>query len=389
MNLETGRRLPPVYILSGIRWGFLWQRHQTLATHFARAGYPTVFVETTGLRNPSRLSARSVAFRLLGRPVREPDPGGPSVYSPLVLPPGGKPSRKVNERFLVPRVARDLLGGFGRAPVIVAYPPTKTTLQIISRLSPRLVYYDCSEEYAAMEGVPEDIASTELEMILRADLVSCTSETLLDRISGLRPDAFYLGPGVEYERFAPVGPAEPSLNREAKTVCYFGDVSPERLEVGCLSGIADAGHTVRLVGEVRGGARVLLRHPNVDYRGAIEHRELARNLAGADAIVLPYRESALTAAITPAKLYESLATGLPLISTPLPSLKRYIECGLIYPARKAEEYLGTLGRLAGTENKALVEKRRRTAEYNSWKAVFSRMEGEIWRELAHSRKAGT
>jgi phosphoketolase len=43
---------PPVVILSGVRWDFLWQRHQTLATHFAGAGYPTVFVETTGLANP-------------------------------------------------------------------------------------------------------------------------------------------------------------------------------------------------------------------------------------------------------------------------------------------------------------------------------------------------
>ncbi len=31
----------------------LWQRHQTLATLFARAGYPTVFVETTGIANPA------------------------------------------------------------------------------------------------------------------------------------------------------------------------------------------------------------------------------------------------------------------------------------------------------------------------------------------------
>src|SRR5215210_7566375 len=43
---------PPVVILSGVRWDFLWQRHHTLATLFAGAGYPTVFVETTGLSNP-------------------------------------------------------------------------------------------------------------------------------------------------------------------------------------------------------------------------------------------------------------------------------------------------------------------------------------------------
>ena len=62
-------RKPPVVVLSGIRWDFLWQRHQTLATLFAGAGYPTVFVETTGLANP-RLTGDSLR-RVLGR-IRRP-----------------------------------------------------------------------------------------------------------------------------------------------------------------------------------------------------------------------------------------------------------------------------------------------------------------------------
>ena len=57
---------PPVIILSGIRWDFLWQRHQILATRFARAGYPTIFVETTGLANPrpDRSTLRKIRNRL-------------------------------------------------------------------------------------------------------------------------------------------------------------------------------------------------------------------------------------------------------------------------------------------------------------------------------------
>ena len=57
---------PPLIILSGIRWNFLWQRHQILATRFARAGYKTVFVETTGLSNPKLDGAtlRKVSDRL-------------------------------------------------------------------------------------------------------------------------------------------------------------------------------------------------------------------------------------------------------------------------------------------------------------------------------------
>ena len=77
---------PPVVILSGVRWDFLWQRHQDLATLFSRAGYPTVFVETTGLANPhpNRETLRKVASRLSraggeGSSAEE----GLTVYSPL------------------------------------------------------------------------------------------------------------------------------------------------------------------------------------------------------------------------------------------------------------------------------------------------------------------
>jgi hypothetical protein len=58
---------PPVVILSGVRWDFLWQRHQTLATLFAGAGYPTVFVETTGLANP-RLTPKYATQGLRANP---------------------------------------------------------------------------------------------------------------------------------------------------------------------------------------------------------------------------------------------------------------------------------------------------------------------------------
>jgi hypothetical protein len=53
-------------LLSNIRWDFLWQWTQVLATMFAKAGYPTVCVETTGITNPSLdlATMRSIARRL-------------------------------------------------------------------------------------------------------------------------------------------------------------------------------------------------------------------------------------------------------------------------------------------------------------------------------------
>ena len=81
----------------------------------------------------------------------------------------------------------------------MAYPPTRTTLGLISGLDPKLVLYDCSDDYEHFPGAPRDIKETERELLLRADLVSCTSAHLLEKARRIRPDAFLSGPAVDYE----------------------------------------------------------------------------------------------------------------------------------------------------------------------------------------------
>src|SRR5918998_4263419 len=177
----TAVEKPPVVVLSGVRWGFLWQRHQTVATLFARAGYPTVFVETTGLANPGSSALPKVWARVRRTGADAAGDGGPTVYPPLVLPPTLRVFRAANRRLLLPRVARDLEGAVGRNPVVVAYPPTRTTLDLISALDPRLVLYDCADDYEHFPGVPKDISATQRELLARGDLVSCTSRPLLEK----------------------------------------------------------------------------------------------------------------------------------------------------------------------------------------------------------------
>ena len=284
---------PPVVVLSGVRWVFLWQRHQTLATLFERAGYPTVFVETTGLANPRPSSLRKVAARLLKPGAGDKRRGdGPAVYSPLALPPTLPAFRGVNRGFLLPRVARDLRRLVAERPVVVAYPPTRTTLDLIPDLDPRLVLYDCADDYEHFPGVPEDIAATERELLARADLVSCTSVPLLEKARRVRPDAFPSGPAVDYERFAVLQEHSPAV--PARTVCFFGHLGRERLDFGVLRAVASAGFRVRLVGDAGRAERRFFEEPNVEYRGEVPHGRLPAALAGVDAFVLPYKMDGLT-----------------------------------------------------------------------------------------------
>lgn len=373
---------PPVVILSGIRWDFLWQRHQILATLFARSGYPTVFVETTGLANPrpNRTTARKVLRRLLRAGGRASGDAPPNltVYSPVVAPPTSKVYRRLNRGLLAPRVARDLRRLLKDAPpVAIAYPPTRTTLDLLSELKPRLIMYDCSENYEGFPGVPRDIALTERELLERADIVSCTSAFLLGKVRSVRPDAFLSGPGVDYERFAVLQGSRPS--GRVHTVCFFGHLSEERVDFSLLKGLAERGFDVRLVGGLGRVEEGFFATPGVDYRGEVAHANLPAALAGTDAFIIPYRINALTLGISPAKIYECLATGIPVVATPLPELERF--GGHVYVAEGAEGFTEVLRRLPQLESEEKARARIELARENSWEARFSAIEQEIWRKL--------
>lgn len=373
---------PPVIMLSGIRWDFLWQRHQILATRFARAGYETVFVETTGLANPrpNPATLRKVSERLRrsgGEGRRTPDEPNLTVYSPLTAPPTWTIFRELNRRVFIPRVARDLRALAGEEPVVVAYPPTQTTLDLISYLRPRLLYYDCSEDYGGFPGVPGDIETTERELLSGADLVSCTSPALLQKIRPLRPDAFPSGPGVDYEQFAVL--QDGSASKKPRIAGYFGHLGRERIDLAALRSVAAAGFEVRIVGEVDPAERGFTDSPGIDYRGEVPHDGLPAALDGVDVLLLPYLENKLTRGISPAKTYECLATGKPVVASPLPALKALGDH--VYLARKPEEFVEVLQNLDKLETRERIQARIDLARENSWKARFEEIEKRLWERL--------
>ncbi len=370
---------PPVVILSGIRWDFLWQRHHDLATLFASAGYPTVFVETTGLANPrpNKATLRKVASRIRRAGAKDRLEKELTVYAPLVTPPKGVIFRWLNRRFFVPQVVRDLEVIVGSDPVVVAYPPTRTTLDLISGLHPRLVFYDCSDDYAHFPGAPGDVAATERELLRRADLVSCTSTRLLEKVRPSRPDAFLSGPAVDYERFRVLQENRPV--REVRTVCFFGHVSRERTDFSALRAVARAGFEVRIVGGLGRVDKDVMRMPGIYYKGEVPHAELPAALAGADAFVLAYKVNGLTRSIAPAKTYECLATGKPVVAAPLPALEEL--AGHVYLAEGPEDYVGVLRSLEGLETEEKARERIELARKNSWEARFKEIEEAMWRAL--------
>ena len=262
--------------------------------------------------------------------------------------------------------------------MVIAYPPTSTTLDFLSELKPRLTLYDCSDNYEGFLGVPRDIALTERELLEKADLVSCTSAFLMEKVRPVRPDAFMRGPAVDYDRFAVLQKSSRTGER-VHTVCFFGYLSEERVDFSILEGLGKKGFDVRLVGGVGRVEERFFASPGVDYRGEVPHAELPAALEGTDAFIIPYKINDLTRGISPMKIYECLATGIPVVVTPLPELERFGEH--VYLAENAEDFAKILKRLPELETEEKVRARIRLARENSWEARFADLERELRRRL--------
>ena len=376
---------PPVVLLANVRWEALREWSHILATLFSDAGYPTVFVETTGIRKPPlrMTTGRRVLKRLLSVRSGGKKPASLSpnltVYSPLVAPPTHRPFRRINRRLFVPRIIRDLRRLVGTAPVVMPFAPTRTTLDLVLGLEPRLTWYHCTLNYGDIPGALADIEETERRLLKSADIATVDSGFLKEKHRRVRPDMIRIESGVDFELFrrADTGP----LKSLARILYYFGRADEPWFDFDLVREVAEAGFTVRMLGTLSRPS--FARLPGVEYLGEVPHKALPEHLREADALIIPYSITPFTRGTFPAKTYESLATGKPVVATPLPDLKRLV--GHVYLGDGAEEFVGILRCLHESETAERVRARVELARENSWEARFKRFEEILWGRLGGER----
>jgi glycosyltransferase involved in cell wall biosynthesis len=310
----------------------LWTNQQHLMARLARRNR-VLFLESLGLRQPrlagrdlSRMARRVARAAAGSRPV-----DGLHVLSPLVVPLHGRPRiRDVNAALLRAQVGRAARGlGFER-PLLWSYVPQAEWL--VEALRPAAVVYHCVDDIAAQKGVQAAaFRGAEARFAARADLVLASAPALAERMRTLNDRVFYAPNVADTERFATAleeGPTDPALAALPRPrIVFTGAVVATKLDLGLLEGVARArpGWSIALVGPVGAGdphtdISALERLPNVHLLGSRPYAALPEVLRGADVALVPYAINDLTRSVFPMKVYEYLAAGLPVVTTPLPAL---------------------------------------------------------------------
>jgi glycosyltransferase involved in cell wall biosynthesis len=343
-----------------------------------------LFVESLGLRRP-QLAGRDLSrlWRRLRTGLQGARPAdGLHVLSPLVVPLHGKPwVRRLNQRLLrwqVGRAARRL--GMER-PILWAYVPQAEAL--LNVLDPELVVYHCVDDVAAQKGVDaESFRAAEERFARRADLVLASAPALAERMRTLSDHVLYAPNVADTATFATAlepGPVDPAVEALPRPRLVFqGAIVATKLDVELLAEVAKLRPDWSIVlvgprgaGDPTGELSALDSAPNIHMIGPRPADDLPQVLRGADIGLIPYAINDLTRSVFPMKVYEYLASGLPVLATPLPALEGV---GAIDAVATAEELIAGAARELTADNPDRRRARSEAAASHSWEARIEAIE---------------
>jgi len=354
-----------VLLIANIAWTFVWQRHQTIATLLA-ADYDVVFCEVPGMRRLRWGDAWRVVRRfgeLVGRAKAEVNRAHPNVriVRPFILPATNALFCAINGALIRRFVRRHAALRTG-VELIFNYSPARTALQLIAAVPHRRLVYDCTDNFLAMRGIPPFLPDDE-RRLLRAAALTLVPSRELERLK--RPDAkrvVRLPHGALVDRFAV--PDRARSPDEPLRVLYYGHLHRQHLDYRAIHEIALTRPTweIVLVGPVKSAEAF---PANVILPGQQPHEHLREWIGRSDVLILPYVVNEYTRSVLPAKTYECLATGRPIVASPLPELTEQFSAFLRFASAPDQwvEAIETEWRADTPERRSA---RRAIAQQNRW-----------------------
>jgi glycosyltransferase involved in cell wall biosynthesis len=365
-----------VLFISNIAWDFVWQRHQTLASLFAKDA-DVVFCEVPGIRRVGWRDVPRIFARLrrLGggvptKPKMDAVPDGIRILCPFVLPATNASFCALNARLLDRFLAREAMLRRG-VDLVVNYSPARTALQLLDRVPHRRLIYDCTDNWLAVRGIPRCLSGDEVALLARADLTIVPSRRLEELKQRQAKRIARVPHGAFVERFL----VEPKMRAHGDplTLLYYGHLHAQHLDYAAIDTLARARPAWRVV--LVGPVKTPHVFPsNVVLPGQQPHEQLREFVRSADLLLLPYTVNDYTRAVLPAKIYEYLATGRPIVAAPLPELMDNFSAYLRFAA-SPPEWAEAVECAVREDSPAARDSRIELARANTWGSRYERIRG--------------
>lgn len=193
------------------------------------------------------------------------------------------------------------------------------------------VVYDIMDEWEEFHKVGQASwynKDVEESFVIQADRVVTVSMPLVEKFTFLRNDVKCIGNGYYASLLGEKDISCKEANDQGNVyIGYFGHLTDSWFDWEMIFEIAEANK--KFVFELIGyGAseevlKKLKNYSNINYHGKVSPRELSVYVKKWHIGIIPFKESNLSYAVDPIKVYEYLYFGLQVVSTGIPHLKDY------------------------------------------------------------------
>ena len=355
-----------IVVFSHLRWRFVWQRPQQFLSRFAEK-HPVLFVEIAEFDGKA------------GEPPRtELIPSGPGVtVLNLHLDPALEGTSAVTDA--IRGAVREGMAALDiENPLLWFYNPMDAGWAL-GQFDERGIVYDCMDELSQFKGADPSLVKREAELIAAADVVFTGGYELWLKKSKQHPNTHFFGCAVEYDHFAQAqgdGPIPDDLAAiPGPRVGWFGVVD-ERVDYDLLREAAALRPDVSfvLVGPaVKVDPKDFPQAPNLYWLGGRDYKELPLYCRGYDVCMMCFALNEATEFINPTKALEYLATGKPVIGTPVRDVVRQYE-DTVKIARSPEEFVALIDDALAGGQAEMVERGITKAKDASWESTVGAMQ---------------
>lgn len=237
--------------------------------------------------------------------------------------------------------------------------------------------YHIDDEYTfAAEEKP--LTSRERHLLEGVDQVILHSPALLEKKGEINPHTLFVPNGVDYAAYATPAAEPPDMTAIPHPRIGYVGVIKDQLDLGLVLTLArrHPEWSWVMVGPVRAASAqaetlaALQLLPNVHFLGAKPVTDLPAYMQHLDVCLLCYVQSGYTKFIYPMKLHEYLATGRPVVGTPIRSL---LEFGNVVRLASTPDEWSAAIKEALANPGAGREERQASAQGHDWRLLAARV----------------
>ncbi len=372
-----------IVVHSHLKWDWVWQRPQQFLSRLSRQ-HRVLFVENAEFCNDvtnTRVRLREVS-------------DFPNINVLQITAPARRrhdaPWMDKERRRVVESLLNGPLGQSFSSIVQWFYDPMAVT-GFAGQLDEQLIVYDCMDELSLFSGAPPELVRRERELLAVADLVFAGGPKIWRAKRDLNANCFCYGCGVDCKHFAQACDPELSVARELadlpRPVFGYIGVVDERIDYELLAHLADStrGSVVMVGPSIKVEPASFPRRENLHWLGGRDYLDLPRYAKGFDVCMMPFAMNDATRFINPTKALEYMATGRPIVSTPVEDVVAQFN-DVVIIADNVSAFTDACERAAVHPESQRIERGLELAQRNSWESIIASLEQHI-EEALRSRRA--